>query len=258
MAFAIDDLDSVGAHWRADALGYADGNDVSAWADSSVNAVDLTATVYPTFHTNQLNGLPAVRFNGTDHRMVSSVDLPCAGWAAPTVIAVIKTTSTATYNGVLTLDTVSPATNPNVYSVWFGSTRILYLRGTANYTSPGSTASGWCLVSMTHGLYARGGAKDGLLSPQTSSVGTGDKITANLKPTMGYWPFSGNQYGGFDLAEMVLLNETTLSERLHVEGSLADKYAITLAVDHPFFSGPPTTQPGAAGASQSFHPLGGA
>jgi len=56
------------AWFKADTLGLSDGSAVSAWADSSGNGNDLSqsnAAQQPIFKTNALNGIAAVRFNGT-------------------------------------------------------------------------------------------------------------------------------------------------------------------------------------------------
>ncbi len=57
------------AWWKADAIvGLNDGDLVASWTDSSGNGRTLTQTVAgskPTYKTNILNSLPAVRFDGT-------------------------------------------------------------------------------------------------------------------------------------------------------------------------------------------------
>jgi hypothetical protein len=54
--------------WKADALSLSDNDPVSSWTDSSGNARHLTqgtGSIQPTYKTNIVGGLPAVRFDGT-------------------------------------------------------------------------------------------------------------------------------------------------------------------------------------------------
>lgn len=57
--------------FKADAItGLSDGNLVTTWADSSGNSRDATqstATNQPSYQTNEINGLPVVRFDGVDN-----------------------------------------------------------------------------------------------------------------------------------------------------------------------------------------------
>ena len=51
------------------------GSNVTYWADSSPSGVNFTNTVaaqWPVYVTNAINGLPAVRFNGTSQKMVAT------------------------------------------------------------------------------------------------------------------------------------------------------------------------------------------
>lgn len=58
---------------KADAItGLADGGSVSSWPDSSGlghNAIQADSGRYPTYETNELNGKPVIRFNGTSQGM---------------------------------------------------------------------------------------------------------------------------------------------------------------------------------------------
>jgi hypothetical protein len=56
-------------------VGLVDGDPVTTWADSSGNSRDLTqstAGMKPTYQTNEVNGLPIVRFDGTDDELRSA------------------------------------------------------------------------------------------------------------------------------------------------------------------------------------------
>jgi hypothetical protein len=247
MAFAIDDLASVIYHVAADSItGLSDGDNVSAWADSSSSSADMTATAgqYPIWKTAQINSLPAVRFDGVSSKMTSLISLPTTGVANPGIVAVMKIASNKNYNGLLTLDTVSPATDYNKLSFWAASAGQVYLYGSARFQGTTTTPLAWFVYDSIHGLQSIASSHNGAIQ---GVFALGVKLVADLKPTLGLWPFSGSNFGAFDLAELVVFNETTLAERIHITGSLAHKYGITLNADHPFFAAAPTTQPGAAG-----------
>jgi hypothetical protein len=64
-----DSLTGLHAWYKADALSLADEADITQWADSSGNLRTLTPNVagqFPTFDTNQQNGLPGARFDGAE------------------------------------------------------------------------------------------------------------------------------------------------------------------------------------------------
>lgn len=63
---------------RADSLGLSNGASVSSWSDESGNGYDFaqaTSANQPTFVTGVANGLPAVRTDGTNDRMSSSLPM---------------------------------------------------------------------------------------------------------------------------------------------------------------------------------------
>lgn len=97
-SFAPSDLSGLLGWYKADSLALSDGAAVSAWTDSSGaghNLAQATGGSQPTYHTAQLNGLPAVTFDGTaDHMTTSAFASPTAGC---TVIAVLKQTPANAY-----------------------------------------------------------------------------------------------------------------------------------------------------------------
>lgn len=52
--------------------GLTDGASVSSWSDRTANANTLTGTNQPTYETNELNGNPVVRFDGTNDQLSAS------------------------------------------------------------------------------------------------------------------------------------------------------------------------------------------
>lgn len=57
------------AWWKADALSAANNDALATWPDSSSNGLDITqsnTSNKPVFKTNQINGKPAIRFDGNN------------------------------------------------------------------------------------------------------------------------------------------------------------------------------------------------
>lgn len=72
-----DQIAGLTGWFRASAItGLADGNPVGTWPNdgSGVDATQGTAANKPTYKTNQLNGLPIVRFDGVDDFMKCTAD----------------------------------------------------------------------------------------------------------------------------------------------------------------------------------------
>ena len=85
---------------KADALSLSNNSPVDAWADSSGSGngvMQNTGMKRPTFKTNQLNGLPVVRFDGIDDTLFK---LAAAGFTCRhghTVFAVLNPTTAVAY-----------------------------------------------------------------------------------------------------------------------------------------------------------------
>lgn len=85
--------------------GVSDGGDVATWNDSSFNGRALTeATNRPTYHLNQYNGKPCVRFNGTSDILSSASFTTVAQPATQFLVAKVITAD-------LTLNTTHYLTN---------------------------------------------------------------------------------------------------------------------------------------------------
>lgn len=76
-AFAPDQVTGLTLWLKADAIaGLSDGDPVGTWSDSSGqgnHATQATAAKKPTYKTNIINGLPAVRFDGVDDYLQASI-----------------------------------------------------------------------------------------------------------------------------------------------------------------------------------------
>jgi hypothetical protein len=70
--FSPDDIAGLECWLKADAIGLSDGANVTTWEDSHTSNKDATGATGQTFETNEINGLPVVRFDGTDDKMTVS------------------------------------------------------------------------------------------------------------------------------------------------------------------------------------------
>lgn len=70
--FEPTEISGIKGWWKADSIAQADGSSISAWLDSSGNEAHMyqsSASAQPTLQTNELNGYPVVRFDGTNDFM---------------------------------------------------------------------------------------------------------------------------------------------------------------------------------------------
>lgn len=272
MPFAIDDLTSVIAHWSADQIvGLSDGDPVDTMPDS-VSGWDLTGTTTerPLYRpTSSINSLPAVEFQGGDDFMRTAAKALPAGNVS---LSFVIRTDTVTLGVMATLATAAPATYgvsgtmifPYVYTTAGGALDI-YGRNIANTTNwrsytgnvaalPATTS---CVITLVRSALGWATRVNGVAYfAATGTTGLSEGISA-----ASYYVGLGNAVGVSAIdglySEVVLTAETVSSESVYIEGVLAHKYGITLPTTHPFYAAAPTSGPPTAGASQTFHPLGG-
>ncbi len=94
VTFTPTDVAGIVAWWKADTLVLNDTDPVVTWADSSGNGWHAGGANGVLYRTNQINGLPAVSFDGSDD------SLDATGLTANTkpvsIFAVVKPTDTST------------------------------------------------------------------------------------------------------------------------------------------------------------------
>ena len=217
------------------------------WNDQSGNAYNAsqaTASLRPTYFTNQSNGNPAVRFNNTHFIDVTST-VNISGTSDYCGFFVVKLTSataggTGDGNGDYILDRTT-STN-ELYSMKVvasgGTNRFFYQKRNnsgGNLGGPTSTTvidnSGYQIVSMTR-LYNSGGNTlsriyvNGVLeNTQTNASET------TVPPQFRIGRHATNTTGGMrgDLTEIVVYNnDPSTANRQRIESYLAIKYGISL------------------------------
>jgi len=204
---------------KADAQVTAPGGAVSAWADQSGNGNHLVQTVaaaQPQLVAGAVNGLPALRFDGTSDWLPFTTRLT----NVRTVFWVVRRDASATGSRMVLGDTSS-------YHFSSDSTTKIW-------------SSAYTLQAVKDGeTRLNGVAVDGLVTDRPTSmsllsvVTTGDAFAANFgrdRSLASYW------WG--DLAELLIFDRALgETERLAIEGYLADKYALyTPSVVAPWVS----------------------
>lgn len=119
---------------KADSISLANGAGLTSWPDSSGNNAPATATTgTPTFQANVQNGLPSVRFTGS--QLMSLPSGFASGFTAGTIFIVIKAVAdppgAAATSGIWSFgsdtaggtDTHYPYTDGTIYDDWGSTTR---------------------------------------------------------------------------------------------------------------------------------------
>lgn len=252
MAFLPSDLASLLLHLDAGSItGKSDGDDVDSWTDQSTTGASLTAAIghEAIYRSAAVNSLPAVEFDGSTSRLTTSTAYP-SDVANLGLVAVTKLDTNKNYNGFFVFDSASPATDYLKISFWADSSGNAYFYTSAGYlTITGGLTAGWQIVTYVLGQNTMFNRYDGIAVTQATNPPPGTWAD-NLKPTIGHVGLSNSFLDG-RIAELVVFEETVLSESLYVEGYLSDKYSISLQADHPFSASPPSAAPSLGGMMRS-------
>jgi hypothetical protein len=198
------------AWWKADSLSLSDGDPVATWADSTGNGFDATQATSgyrPTYETGVRNGLPVVRFAGSDaakHHLESGVS---ASSAAVTLHAVVYHASIANNFGTPIASTSTGAWQIDLSN---GSGLRLLRQYAANVGSSGADTtplSTWYILTARYGSSAWKLRVNG-----TSHSGSGSHTpSASRTVVMGRNPGAGaptaglsNDWFGGDIGEVIV------------------------------------------------------
>lgn len=265
MAFAIDDLSNVIAHWSADQIGgLSDGDPVTTFPDSiSSWSLSGSGTTRPLYRPTGINSLPSIEFDGTDDYLESASK---SLTASRVMVCFVAKVTNKNYNAFLYLSTssgtptfINPASRVGCYTYSTGQASIT--------TGDGSGNSNWLvnalipnttkfMLTSWHNRLTSGVRLNGLDYRITG--GAGYPRSTNLSATTVYANLGRCSLGGGftqgHVSEIVLWSESELCESWYIEGVLAHKFGITLPTSHPFYAAAPTSAPGSGGAV--FDPLG--
>lgn len=212
--FTPPDIAGLVAWYDASAItGLSDGDPVASWADESGNgqtATQADATKQPVYKTGIVNGLPVLRFDGSNDHLVSGL----VRTQPYTAIAVVKAT---TGGNEYYLDGASQ--NQGIATAT-GSGILIYAGGvltglTVNMAVPQVVST---VFNGASSLMSSGG-----------STVTGDAGTGNTTGTTIGSDGAGTNCLNGDIAEMIFY-DTALStpNRQLVEGYLGAKYGIAV------------------------------
>ena len=263
MAFAIDSLTNVKAHWSADQItgSPADGDAVSSLPDSIAGwTLSGTTTTRPIYKTTAgPNGLPSILFDGTDDFLQTAAkSLTILNPA----IAFVGSVTLKNYNTFLYLSTLSGvpaygAVTSRIYNLAYSTGQSLAGNGNGaaavnakiySAVIPSATKFLWSSFHSNRLLELR---INGAAHAVTGGAGSGAIVSPSLSATSIYANLGRSDLGYLQgyISEVVLWDETILCESAYIEGSLAAKYGITLPTSHPFYSGDPTSGPSTGSSS---------
>lgn len=196
----------------------SDGDPVSTWNDSSSNANNTTGTTTtrPLYKTAIINGLPVVRFDGTDDFLALGSALSNQAWH---VFAVVRSigTSTRTLLGGAT-GSFQYRTNLLKQEVLKGSTASIG-SSTSDVTTPAVISASYATPNAA--FYLNGAADGTASSAQT--------FTANVVRVGRSTVSTGEPYAN-DIAELIVYNAVlSAGNRGSVTTYLGAKWGIAVS-----------------------------
>lgn len=209
----IADVPNKVAWYKADALAYANNDQATTFTDSSGNGRNLPiASDSPTFKTNIINGLPAVRFDGNDYYQYGSSLL---NGLTSHLIIIVGVPRDHKFNMVFwPSNTIEVLGNGNdlSFSVWQGAGATTY--------NPGVKDSPYMVSARVDGGFNTV-YNNGLAGPAVSNAGaTSGNNPALLGAGQGV-------YHNGDVAEvLVIAPAPTLLVQRRIEATLRAKYAL--------------------------------
>ncbi len=221
---------------KADALGLANGAAVSTWANQTeygFNVTQGTAANQPIHYTGQINGYPAVRFDGSNDFMQGSFTGSITNKTMMAVVRLTNVTPTATSVGGAPVTVQNSAGSTFDAIVYNESTAKRWMNGSeglgrtpATVSAYDQTSVGPHLVTITSATSSYNTFQNGALisstasySPPTFTSGIFNVGLRHTGATNGYF------YG--DIAEVLVYNKNlTDAERYSIETSLMTKYGM--------------------------------
>jgi hypothetical protein len=213
-------LDLSPALWLKADAGIS-GSPIATWADQSGNSRDASqsdATKKPTLVSNELNGLPVVRFDGSNDVLAVSVPLT----AQATICMVAKKRSApGAYVGVLVLSAYHGfGTSSEIDAAGFG----FYSTSSGDtWRALGGTSNQWNIITLTLNSTALNCWFNG-------SAGTSRTLLFSLASQsytcyLGAWNAAGQSACDIDVAELLMWS-SVLSDanRQSVEDYLTGRY----------------------------------
>jgi hypothetical protein len=212
------------AWYKTDTLALADLATLTGWPDSSGNGNLLwngAGTAYnPTFRTNQINGRPAVRFNG-QWLQTSTGNVVASSQGTMFVVA----SRQAQLGGFVRLAEVGGNSHMTMAETIAGGGGISFQMGGTGGNSLTNWGSGYKIYEDWSDGLTFEGCVNGM--PDYVSVPVG-VVTSGLDFFLCTFGGSAGSYlGQFDIAEVLVWQRSlTMAERTAVRMYLADRFAI--------------------------------
>lgn len=214
--FTPASVSGLHAWWKADAItGLSDNATISSWSDSSGNSRTLTASGNPTYQTNELNSLPAVRLDGSgDYLANAGFSLSQAStWFVVTRRANVAGASEVLLASGSSVDVAVYLESDKDLGAWAGAGPLLN----------GNIGTAAHVVEVVFNGSSTMLGLDGTLS--TGNAGTTGLTGLNVGTNRNN---SGEYYTG-DLFEVIAYSGALSSgDRSDVRGYLGAKYGITV------------------------------
>lgn len=222
LAFIPTRISGIKLWLDANQMGLSDGTSVTTWSDVSGSANDFSQSTSgnkPVFHTNIINGLPAVQFDGSDDFMSHTGTI-----AAQPVSVFIVTQPTANTSSQKTYACFTHSSGGSYFVVARLSTNFWGTFTNADLSSGNALSSGSnyllenTAASGSTFLYQKGVQ---VATSATTEVGSGSNSGLG-KDLVN----SGREYAGY-IAEVIVYNTVLSSgDRVRVENYLIAKYAL--------------------------------
>lgn len=247
-AVAPDEISDLHTWLEADAItGHSDNDSISLWPDSSGNSHGTTGGS-ATYKTNQINGLPTVRFNGSSDKL-SATDSASLGTGDFTFFAVIKE---ATQSGPRTFFSLgTPGTdNAALFGLAEGNSNYsANAYGSCGCINDGAATFGTPVIFR--GYYSSGTVYIKEIG-QSESNGS---VSYNVSTGFYVGGLSSSQFWAGDVGEIITYSRALNSgERTDVEAYLQCKWLDTgcpSPTPTPTSGPTPTPAPGDPASTQS-------
>lgn len=252
------DLTNLVGWWDADSItGLSDTDAVSTWSDNSSSGWNASSSGgnRPTYRTNILNGKPIVRFSGSNHLSLGSINL-FRNVGGGTIYAITKDAAITTLSGVFQGSTPSSVARLALQSGGGGagnndkfraSGRRLDANSLQDAVSTQQVTTNWTMVGCVANWQGTDlslfvdGVVDGQNASFQTSGNTSDTASSATATCIGSTNTSNaNGFNG-DIAEIVVThNAISTSDRQKLEGYLAWKWRLegNLPAGHPYKTGP--------------------
>jgi hypothetical protein len=225
-AFSPSDISGLVLWLDADAIeGLNDGDPVTTWEDQSGQGHDFaqpTASAKPTYQTNELNGKPIVRFDGTDDFLRRTDNDVGAFGTDPFSIFIVIQTTDSTARILLKENEAGGGDGLYIYG---DGNDYLYWNGTTGIAI-GASDSSFHLIAVTRS----GTGAGGLVPYYDAAAQTAGTESRTLSGTTTLYIGTTNDdpvYLAGDIAEIIIYDSAlSQANRESVEDYISNKYGI--------------------------------